>query len=590
MRSSTLARARFGADLWLPWVACAWLGVGCTGVIDGTGHAPGSAGSSGVGPDGTVNGAGSGGAAVDKPPNMATDCEGWDIAMSKRVIRLSFNQLATSLRPVFGDEFADKMVTEHAIKDPSERTFPPLGDTDEGSSYIDTKWQTADAIASAAGQRAFENFASFTSCGAAPTAECAQAFVLTLAEKAFRRPLIEREKASLLQVYADVIKGAGTIQQATRGSITAVFSSPHFLYRTELGGDATVEGPISQFELASQLSYFVTDGPPDDLLRAAAAANKLSTPQEISPHIDRMLATPSAKLNLQSAVIAWLGISKVLSVTIDETKVPTTEFNSAVAASMFHETELFVRNVLWNGGKVPDLVTSRKSFINGKLASLYGVAAPSASLDADGFGAVELPANRAGLLTSLGFLTSRSRTDEQSVVGRGLSVNDAILCQQNPEFPAALADQIKAVQAMQSTLSEREKATYRDTTLPCSGCHESFDPFGLSLENFDTIGKFRTMDPQGRAIDASVVLPASAQSLPAANAVEMGAALASSGAFSACAATKLLTYALAETGVKGTSCATKAVAEAFAKTDLSFAALVREVAASKTITHRSKGM
>jgi hypothetical protein len=580
MRSSTLARSRFGAQLWLPLLGCAWLGVGCTGVIEGQGG-----GSTGTGPGPDAAGGG-----PDKPPNMAADCEGWDVAMSKRVIRLSFNQLATSLRPVFGDEFAEKMVTDHAIKDPSERTFPPLGDTDEGSSYIDNRWQTANAIASAAGQRAFDNFASFTGCGAAPTTECAQAFVLTLAEKAFRRPLIEREKTSLQQVYADVIKGAGTIQQATRGSIAAIFSSPHFLYRTELGGDSTVEGPISQFELASQLSYFVTDGPPDDLLRAAASENKLTTPQQIAPHIDRMLATPAAKLNLQSAVVAWLGISKVLTITVDETKVPTTDFNSAVAASMFHETELFIRNVLWNGGKVPDLVTSRKSFINAKLAGLYGVAPPSAGLDADGFGAVELPANRAGLLTSLGFLTSRSRTDEQSVVGRGLSVNDAILCQQNPEFPAGLADQIQTVVSMQEMLSEREKATYRGTTSPCNGCHQSFDPFGLSLENFDTIGKFRTMDPQNRPIDASVVLPASAKGLPAANAVEMGAALASSGAFSACAATKLLTYALAETGVKGTSCATKAVAESFAKTDLSFAALVREVAASKTITHRSKGM
>ena len=587
MRSSTLARAQLG---W-PLLAAAWLSIGCTGIVDGTANRGNGStgGTTGLGTGGNGNGNGTAGDGT-KPTNMSADCEGWEVAMPKRVIRLSFNQLATSLRPVFGDEFTDKMIVDHAIKDPSERTFPPLGDTDEGSSYIDAKWQTADAIAVSAGQRAFDNFASFTNCGAAPTAECAQAFVLTLAEKVFRRPLVEREKASLLQVYADVVKGAGTVQQATRGSIAAIFSSPHFLYRTELGADSTQEGPLSQFELASQLSYFVTDGPPDDQLRAAAAANKLTTREEIAPHIDRLLATPAAKLNLKSAVVAWLGISKVLTVKLDETKIPTTEFNSAVAASMFHETELFVDNVLWKGGKVPDLVTSRKSFINAKLAGLYGIAAPTAGLDADGFGAVDLPENRSGLLTSVGFLTSRSRTDEQSVVGRGLSVNDAILCQQNPEFPGGLAEQIATVNAMQASLSEREKATYRDTTPPCNGCHAAFDPFGLSLENFDTIGKFRTMDPQNRPIDASVVLPPLAQNLPAANAVEMGKALASTGAFSACAATKLLTYALAETGVKGTSCATKAVADSFAKTDLSFAALVREVAASKTITHRSKGM
>jgi hypothetical protein len=318
----------------------------------------------------------------------------------------------------------------------------------------------------------------------------------------------------------------------------------------------------------------------------AAAQNGLSTPEQIAPHVDRMLATPAARLNLQSAMLASLGISRVLSVVIDPMKVP--EFNAGLANSMFRETQLFINDVLWNGGKVSDLVTSRKSFVNASLAPLYGVGAP-ATVDADGFGVVELPENRAGVLTSLGFLSSRSRPDAQSVVGRGLAVNEAILCQQNPAFPEALADMIKALDESQHDLSERERADYRAVTAPCSGCHTSFDPFGISLENYDTIGRFRTVDDQQRPINASVTLPASAGGTVAQNAVEMGGALASTGAFSACAATKLLTYALAETGVKGTSCATKAVADRFKNTDQSFAALVREVAISKTLTHRSGG-
>ena len=97
------------------------------------------------------------------------------------------------------------------------------------------------------------------------------------------------------------------------------------------------------------------------------------------------------------------------------------------------------------------------------------------------------------------------------------------------------------------------------------------------------------MDAQGRAIDASVTLPPVAGGTVAMNAVEMGQALATSGAFANCLGSKLLTYALAETGVRGASCATKAVAERFKNTDQSFAALVREVAISKTLTHRSGG-
>jgi hypothetical protein len=561
-------------------LALASVGFGCSG---GTG-ANNPAGTGGAGNNGTA-GAGTGGTGVMKPPDQAADCKGWDIAMPKRLIRLSFNQVAASLVPVFGEAFKTKIVTDFSIKDPTERTFPPLGDTDEGSSYIDSKWQAADGIATAAGKQVLDNFAMLTAC-ASPTTECAQAYLLKLAEKAFRRPLDERDKSSLLTVYTEVVAKGGTIQEATQYTVSAIFDSPSFLYRTEFGAEVAKEGPLTPYELASQLSYFLTDGPPDEALLGAAAQNMLATPEQIGPHVDRLLALPASRLNLQAGVVASLGVSRVLTVVIDPAKVP--EFNAGVAASMFHETELLIKDVLWNGGKVPELVTSRKAFVNAQLAPLYGVAAPT-TLDADGFGLVNLPETRSGLLTSLGFLTSRSRPDGQSVVGRGLSVNDTILCQQNPVFPENLADQISAVVMMQGELSEREKADYRGSTAPCVGCHPSFDPFGISLENFDTIGRYRTMDEKMRPINAMVTLPASAGGTVANNATEMGQALANTGVFSACVATKLLTYALAETGVNGDSCATKAVAEAFKATDGTFPALVRTVAMSKTITQRSGG-
>lgn len=513
-------------------------------------------------------------------------CDGPEIAMPKRLIRLSFNQVASSLRPVFGDAFADKALQDNHIPPPTERTFPPLGDTSEGSTYIDTKWLSSEAIAEAAGNEAFKNFATMTGCTDAPTAECAQAFIAKHAEGAYRRPLTDREKTSLLQVYTEVTTAGGTVQQGVQAGVRAIYDSPQFLYRTEFGADNNA-GPLTPYELASQLSFFLTDAPPDAPLLAAAAQNLLSTEEQIGAQVDRILALPATKANLQNTVFASFGIARVLSVVIDG--LPPEAFNSGVANSMFRESQLFINNVLWNGGKVSDLATSRKSFINKQLAPLYGVPEPTAGLDADGFGAVDLPENRSGILTSAGFLTSRSRPDQQSVVGRGLSVNDSILCQQNPAFPENLADQIKGLSAMQANLSERERANYRASNAPCVGCHPSFDPYGISLENFDVVGRFRTMDAEGRPIDASVTLPPIAASRPAANAVEMGKALAETGAFASCVGTKLLTYALAETGVTGRSCASKAVYNKFAQSDQSFTALVRAVALSKTLTQRMGG-
>lgn len=533
----------------------------------GTGGASGAGGSSTLGPQ---------------------DCDGNEIAMPKRLIRLSFNQIASSLRPVFGDALAADVLKVNQIPPTTERTFPPLGDTSEGPTYIDAKWQSSEAIAAKAADHVFANFAAVTGCAAPATPDCAKAFLAKHAEGAYRRPLTDREKTSLLQVYDEVTAATagGTVQHGVQAGVRAIYDSPHFLYRTEFGADANT-GPLTPYELASQLSYFLTDGPPDTSLLAAAAANKLTSEADIGAQVDRILALPTTKANLQDTVFASFGLARVLSVVIDG--LPPEAFNGGVAASMFRESQLLINSVLWNGGKVSDLATTRKSFINDKLAPLYGVPVPITGLDADGFGPAELPGNRAGILTSAAFLTSRSRPDQQSVVGRGLSVNDAILCQQNPAFPEALAEQIEAVVTSQHSLSEREKATYRGTTAPCLGCHTSFDAYGLSLDNFDVIGRFRTTDPEGRPIDASVTLPPIAGSKQVLNAVEMGQALAESGAFSTCIGSKLITYALAETGVNGNSCAAKAVANSFAKSDQSFSALVRAVALSKTLTQRSGG-
>ncbi len=551
---------------------------GCTGEV--TGKDPirnpgGTGGSSGV----------STGGGTSVGPQ---DCTGDEIAMPKRLIRLSFNQIAASLRPVFGDAFAADVLKVNQIPPTTQRTFPPLGDTSEGTSYIDAKWQSSESIAAKAAEHVFANFATFTGCAEPATAECGKAFLLEHAEGAYRRPLNDREKQSLLTVYDEVTAASagGTVKHGVQAGVRAIYDSPGFLYRTEFGADANA-GPLTPYELASQLSYFLTDAPPDAALLTAAAQNKLTSEADIAAQVDRLLAMPATKANLQDTVFAAFGVARVLAVVIDG--LPQEAFNGGVAASMFRETQLFINNVLWNGGTVSDLATSRKSFINARLAPLYGVPAPTVGLDADGFGAVDLPENRAGILTNLGFLTSRSRPDQQSVVGRGLAINDAILCQQNPAFPENLAAQIDGVVAMQANLSERERATYRASNAPCVGCHPSFDPYGLSLENFDVIGRFRTMDAEGRPIDASVTLPPIAGGKQAMSAVEMGKALADTGALSTCVGSKLLTYALAETGVNGTSCAAKAVADKFANSDRSFGALVRAVALSKTLTQRSGG-
>jgi hypothetical protein len=227
---------------------------------------------------------------------------------------------------------------------------------------------------------------------------------------------------------------------------------------------------------------------------------------------------------------------------------------------------------------------------------LYGVAQfppAGATLDADQFAAVELPANRTGLLTQAGFLANRSRPDATSVVGRGLLIKNALLCTETPEPTAGVQRAIDEIVAANPNASERQMADIRATTSPCNGCHATFDAYGLALDTFDVLGRFRDKDPQGRPIDPTVTLPEQAGGGTAKDIVEVANKLAGSGAFAKCMSKNLINYALADVsaGAAGIdSCAVDKVAVGFAASDRSFPALIKAVATSAAFGRRSKGV
>src|SRR5690606_17743142 len=142
-----------------------------------------------------------------------------------------------------------------------------------------------------------ENVEEVTGCAAPLNDECAQDFVSTFAERAYRRPPSSIELDSLLQVYTEIKDIYDTVPEAVQYSVYAILQSPQFLYRTELGSEPEQAGPLSPYELASALSYFLTDGPPDAALLSAAASNELSTKEQIGAQVDRILQTEEARKN-----------------------------------------------------------------------------------------------------------------------------------------------------------------------------------------------------------------------------------------------------------------------------------------------------
>jgi len=573
--------------------------LGCsTGNIDnpgqssgGTGTGTGSGGgavATGGGNPGAANGGAAGGPS-------GTTCQGTEIADNKRVVRLSFNQISRTLHALLGDTFGAKLDSDYEIgtQAGTARTFPPLASPQEGGSITTGLWQKADLIANSAGSYTLANLSQVTGCGAAPTDACAKAFVLSFAEKAYRHPLSAAESASLTQVYDEVKTIYGTVPEAVQHSVYAVVQSPQFLYRTEVGAAKDQAGPLSPYELASALSYFLTDAPPDAQLLSAAKQNQLGTVAEIASHVDRILLTDVARTNLQGALFSYFQLDNLGSVKIDDpafTSGTAASPYSGVRESAYHELELFLANTLWSG-PLTGLLTAKKSYLNTTLAPLYGVTIP-AQTDASKFVSVDLPANRGGLLTQIGFLASNSRPDVPSVVARGLVINKSMLCQTNPPFPtdAATLASIAAAGTALASASERAKAEYRAMTPPCSGCHRNFDAYGLALDAYDSIGRYRTVDPEGRAIDSTVTLPGLFGNQVAQDTVDMQNKIAENPGFTACFSKNMLNWSLAEgSQLTPTSCATQAIAAAFNQTDKSLSSLLREVAISKAFTNRNAG-
>jgi hypothetical protein len=251
---------------------------------------------------------------------------------------------------------------------------------------------------------------------------------------------------------------------------------------------------------------------------------------------------------------------------------------------------------------------------------IYGVSVPST--DPMMFSEVMLPADRSGLLTLSPFLTSKTRAQGTSVVGRGLAVNAALVCSVNPPFPEGDQTVVDAI-AMQEGWTEKRKADFRadPNNGPCAGCHAQFDAMGLVLENYDAVGRRRTADLEGNVIDTAWTtsrLPDSFDrdttgdgvpdqvtvTSPAELAAELmrdQEAYGNSNPLSRCMAMNFINFALADESQGSAraadssqhptnSCSVRSVTDQWVGSDRSFSALIREIAASDTLALRSRGM
>lgn len=344
-------------------------------------------------------------------------------------------------------------------------------------------------------------------------AGCAGAVLGDLARRAWRRPITADERDRLTALAVQIGEAEGSFDVGLTYGLVAILQSPHFLYRREHGeGTGTVRA-LTAVELASRVSFLVWNSIPDAELLAAAEDGSLLDDAVLEAQTRRLLAHDNARRGLRNLFDEIFHLYNLPSISKDP--LVFTNADPALGASAREETLLGIEAVVLDeDGDFRDLLTTERTFVDRRLAALYGVAAATP----EGFGAVWLDPSlgRRGLLGQASFLMLQSHATSSSATKRGKFVRTTLLCQEIPAPPAGVDTSIPEADATSPTLRERLQTHLTDPY--CASCHRLTDPIGLGFENFDGIGKWRTTE-NGAIIDASGDL----DGVAFANAFEIGA-------------------------------------------------------------------
>jgi hypothetical protein len=440
----------------------------------------------------------------------------------------------------------------------------------------------ADGLATAA----MPNLAGQVPCLKDATAAepCARQFITQFGRRAFRRPLVDEEIERWMGLYkAQRDPGVGaTFSDSIRGLTTALLQSPNFLYRRELApGAAIKDGDFVRFnsyEMASRLSYSFWASMPDDRLFELADANKLQTPLAIQDEARRLLLHPKAKDVYADFAAQWLNVAPVAF----SQKVPEYNFTPEIGKAMLAETGAVFADLFMAPnatGRMDQLFTSNRSFVNEALAGIYGIK----GVTGPAMSAVTLdPKQRAGLLTQLTFMTMHGDSDGSFPTRRGAQILRRIFCQ---DIDVPLGVVIPDVAPPSPGVTTRQRFAQHSMNA-CASCHKVLDPLGFAFENYDGVGRYRTTD-NNQPVDASGSLELKSGTVTFKDAVELMPALAVADEVRSCVATQWMRYLLRREETPGDMASVATVQKAFRDSSYDMRELLVAIVNSDAFTRRT---
>jgi len=330
-------------------------------------------------------------------------------------------------------------------------------------------------------------------------ADAAKDVMRRIASRAFRRPASDEELNRLASIVEKTVESGDSYEVGLQTALTAILVSPNFLFKVEepalrIGNEYPL---LSDFELATRLSYFLWSSTPDRELLTLASKKQLRLPGVLAAQLDRMIRDERARDFVRNFAGQWLTLRKLESFTPNEGQFP--DWNEQIRDLSRTETYYLFLYVMRENMSVLRLLDADFSFMNEKLARFYGIP----GVQGDKFQLVSLKGQkRLGILTHASVLAVTSNPTRTSPVKRGKWILDNVLGTPPPPAPAGVPELDKA--ELVGTL--RQQLEQHRANPACASCHKQMDPLGLAMENYDAIGRWRTSD-RGNPIDASGELP-----------------------------------------------------------------------------------
>jgi hypothetical protein len=530
----------------LHWLLVAASAVaGCTANIEGTADKPG--GPAGSNPDTQ----GSAGTTSTTPPvvdpnqpptaQVACDAAGTQTIGHRALRRLTNAELEATLRTTFGLDAA----AWAGVNLPSD-----AGSLDGFTNNVDSLTVspdyakgTLDGAKKLAAQISGDALLSkLAPCASAGDRACADSFVSSLGAKLYRRPLTSSEKTRYLALY-DKITAKEDFKSFAYWAATAMLQSPNLIYRSEVGEpDGSGHFKLSAYEIATELAYAFTGGPPSAALTELAAASQLSTPEQIEAAArgliyDGQAVKPAFRDVVLHFANQWLGLGGLSNLKKDAVLYP--DFSADVQESMAEETRRFFSAVvLEEKGNVQSLLTAPYTYVDGALSQYYGFGTASGA----DFARVTRPANWGlGLLAQGSLLAVQANSLTTSPTRRGYLVRTKLLCGVVPPPPAVVGP-IPEPTATQTTRQRYE--VVHEANPSCGGCHAMMDHIGFALEHLDSAGRYRETENSFAIDDTGTVSGTTAGDLEIKGASELATALSKLPEVSDCVSSYVAAYTL----------------------------------------------